>query len=168
MQASLRSAAAALAPVVLALLVGCSTAYGPGPLGVGQPRDAVLARMGEPTGQYTLQGGATRLEFARGPMGLHTYMIDLGADGRVQALAQVLTEPRFNAIVAGQTRDDVQAAIGRPSVRRPGGWQGGEVWAWRYDSLFCTWFMASMTDDGRVRDTAYGPDPRCDDPVDGK
>jgi hypothetical protein len=124
-----------------------------------------VARLGEPNASHALAGGITRLEFARGPMGLHTYMIDLGSDGRVQALQQVLTEPRFNAIAAGQTTAQVQAAIGRPSYRRHGGWQGGQVWAWRYDSTFCTWFMASITDDGRVKDTAYGPDPRCEDPV---
>jgi hypothetical protein len=51
--------------------------------------------------------------------------------------------------------------LGRPSDVRSGGRQGGEVWSYRYDAIFCTWFQVSVIDD-RVSSAAYGPDPMCD------
>src|SRR5688572_13494017 len=80
---------------VTALLGGCA-GYSPGQLAAGTPVSDVVARMGEPTGQYTLADGARRLEFARGPSGRHTYMIDVDAQGRVTRWQQVLTEQMFN------------------------------------------------------------------------
>ncbi len=56
---------------------------------------------------------------------------------------------------------DLLLALGSPSHRRGGGWQGGEVWSWRYVSTFCQWFQVSVIE-GKVRDTSYGPDPICD------
>ena len=48
---------------------------------------------------------------------------------------------------------------------RGGGWQGGQVWSWRYitNPPQCQWFQVSILDDGKLRDGgAYGIDPRCD------
>lgn len=160
-----KTRAAVLAAAVC--MAGCAS-YGPGDLRIGQSLDDVARVMGAPTGRYPLADGATRVEYARGPYGRHTYMFDVDRGGRVQALRQVLIEPQFNTIAPGQSRDDVLATLGRPSYRRPGGWPGGEVWAWRYDSLFCQWFMASIDDAGRVSSTSYGPDPICDDPYDSR
>ena len=36
------------------------------------------------------------------------------------------------------------------------------VWAYRYEVTHCQWFMVGVGDDGRVVDTAYGPDPLCE------
>jgi hypothetical protein len=149
---------------LLPLLVLCACAgYGTAGLKPGQTPQEVAALMGPPTGRHAAPDGAQRLEYARGPYGKHTYMIDLDADGRVQRWQQVLTEANFNAIVAGMPRAQVLSLLGRPSNRRPGGWQGGEIWSWRYDSPFCQWFQVTMPDDGKVRDTGYGADPVCED-----
>jgi hypothetical protein len=155
--------AATVAAVVLAVMLAACAGYGPGPAAVGQTEAEVAARMGPPTGRHALADGRTRLEYARGPFGRHTFMLDLDAQGRVASVQQVLTEARFNAIRAGMPRAELLAELGRPSDRRSGGWQGGEVWSWRYDAIFCQWFMVSVTDQGVVKDTAYGPDPLCDD-----
>lgn len=159
---TLRLAAAA---ACAAALGGCAS-YGPPRIQPGQPADLLPQSMGQPTGRYALPDHGTRLEYARGPMGKHTYMVDVGADGRVAGWQQVLTESNFNAVAEGVPDDELLQRLGRPSERRGGGRQGGEVWSYRYDSTpFCQWFQVSVID-GRVKNTAYGPDPLCDD--DGK
>ena len=74
----------AFASVVLALAAGCAS-YGPSSLRVGQSADEATRQMGVPTARYARTDGGSRLEFARGPFGKHTYMVDVDADGRVRA-----------------------------------------------------------------------------------
>jgi hypothetical protein len=155
---SLRPASAA---IVAALLAACA-AYGPADVRVGQSADDVIRSMGRPTGSYALGDGGTRLEFARGPFGLHTYMVDLDAAGRVVRWRQVLTDADFNGIAAGMSRDDVLVRLGHPSDTRYIGWQKLVVWAYRYDTPMCQWFQVSLNGQGRVADVSYGPDPRCE------
>lgn len=144
----------------LLTLASCA-GYSPGPLPVGATLEQVTAQLGSATGRYPLPQGGTRLEFARGPFGKHTYMVDMDAAGRVLGWQQVLTENNFNEIRDGLSRDELLFRLGRPSQRRGGGWQGGEVWSYRYEAIFCQWFQVSMID-GVVRAPAYGPDPICE------
>ena len=81
----------------------------------------------------------------------------------VLATAQVRSEARFNAVKAGLSQDDLQRVLGRPSNVRGLSFQQQNVWSYRYDSPFCQWFQVGVGYDGRVVDTAYGPDPLCDD-----
>lgn len=155
------AAGAVAAAAATAALAGCAT-YGPGTLRPGDDSAEVTRQLGAPTARYPMPGGVQRLEFARGPFGKHTYMVDLDTAGRVARVEQVLTEERFARVQAGQSRDELLRLLGRPSDRRGGGWQPGEVWAWRYESPFCQWFMVSIDPQGRVVDSAHGPDPLCD------
>ncbi|WP_425257980.1 hypothetical protein ACPOLB_20965 [Rubrivivax sp. RP6-9] len=135
------------------------------PAAPGQSQADLQQRLGTPTGRYALPDGATRLEFARGPFGRETWMVDVDASGRATAVRQVLNEASFAAFQArapGMPRDELLRTLGRPGERRHGGWQGGEVWSWRYPTNDCLWFQVSIGDDGLVRDGAYGIDPRCD------
>ena len=63
---------------------------------------------------------------------------------------------------AGMTRDDVLSRIGRPATTWPIAYQRQIVWSYRYESPFCQWFMVGMGQEGKVVDTAYGPDPLCE------
>jgi len=119
--------------------------------------------MGEPTGRYPLPDGGSRVEYARGPAGAHTYMVDVDAAGRVRSVEQVLTERNFNAVQIGTPREDVRRLLGRPSETR-GGWRGGgEVWSYRYDWVgTCRWFQIGV-DNSLVREANYAVDPDCDD-----
>lgn len=141
---------------------GCSS-YGPTALPAQATVDQATAAMGKPSGDYTLPNAGRRLEFARGPFGKHTFMLDFDAQGRLTASRQVLTEPDFDAVRSGMSEAEVLARIGHPSETRRIGWQAQTVWAYRYDSPFCRWFQVGIGNDGRVVDTAYGPDPRCED-----
>lgn len=153
---------ASFAAGVLAVLAACA-GYSPGDLRPGQTEAEVRARMGEPTGRYPLPDGGSKIEYARGPMGKHTYMIDVDASGRVRGWEQVLTEARFGAVAIGAPQADVRGLLGRASETR-GGWRGiGEVWSYRFEDLFCRWFQVWMVE-GRVREAAFAPDPMCEEP----
>jgi hypothetical protein len=151
----------ACVPAIGALLLAACAGYGPSGVRTGDTGDAVAKSMGPPTARYTLPQGGTRLEYARGPFGKHTYMVDLDPQGRVTAWNQVLTEPNFESVREGWSQDDLLARLGTPSHRRSGGRQGGEVWSYRYDAVFCQWFQVSVNG-GRVSNTGYAPDPICD------
>ena len=144
------------------LLVGCA-GYGPGNLAPGQTEADVRARMGEPTDRASLPSGGSRLDYARGPMGAHTYRIDLDATGRVQSVQQILTESNFEAVRPGETPANVRERLGLPAEQRVG-WRGvGEVWSYRYDHrVECRWFQVWLVE-GRVREASYASDPLCDE-----
>jgi hypothetical protein len=148
-------------------LAGCA-AVAPAP---GTPQVEVLRQWGAPTSRYALPAEGVRLEYATGPYGRTTWMVDLDAQGRVTQARQVLNEAEFLAVqtqaARGMVREELLRWIGRPGERRHGGWPGGEVWAWRYPTNDCLWFQVSISDEGRVRDGAFGIDPLCSSPADG-
>jgi hypothetical protein len=143
------------------LLAACTT-YGPGNLRAGQSEADVRARLGEPTERASLPGGGTRLDFARGPFGQHTYRVELDATGRIASIGQLLTEANFATVRPNMAAAEARERLGRPSETR-GGWRGvGEVWSYRYESTFCKWFQVWVVND-RVREAAYADDPVCDE-----
>jgi hypothetical protein len=156
---SIRAACAWLSTT--ALLAGCA-GYAPTDSLIGRSAEAVSGELGPPTGRHTLPDGSTRLEYARGPFGKHTFMIDLDGAGRVARIEQVLTEPKFESVRPGDARKSVLLLLGRPSeVGRI--WRGAELWQYRYDAPVCRWFVITLEPDGGgVRDAGYVPDPACD------
>lgn len=131
---------------------------------VGMPRADVERALGMPNARHALPVGE-RLEFATGPYGRTTWMVDLNAAGKLESARQVLDERHLLEVQArlpGMTRDALLRTLGRPGEVRGGGWQGGQVWSWRYETHWCLWFQVSIGDDGRVRDGAFLPDPVCD------
>jgi len=159
--------AAYLLPPLLAL-AACAGWSRPPPQ-PGQSEAEARQRLGAATARYALPGGTARLEFATGPWGRETWMVDLDTGGRVSAARQVLGEASFAAFQAkapGMSREELLRTLGTPGERRSGGWQGGEVWSWRYPTNDCLWFQVSIGADDVVRDGAYGIDPRCDAPSD--
>ena len=148
--------------IAWAALAGCATRYGPESL----PRDAsvadITAALGAPTARHAHAGGE-RLEYARGPYGKHTYMLDVDARGRLAGWQQVLDEPHFDGIRAGMTRAELLMTLGHPSDTRILAFQRRTLWSYRYDSPFCTWFQVALDRQDRVVDTGYGPDPLCED-----
>jgi hypothetical protein len=151
----------ALSACFSAVLLGCATpAVVP-----GQPRDAVLQAWGLPSARYAMPGGAERLEFATGPWGRTTWMIDVDAAGRVQAAQQVLNEAHFAKLqgqAPGMTQAQLLRQLGTPGERKHGGYQGGEVWSWRYPTNDCLWFQVSINTAAVVTSAGYGTDPSCD------
>lgn len=160
-----RIGAACAAVVSLAVLGGCSLSRG---LQTGLAEAEVLQRLGAPTARYPMGDGRMRLEYATGPMGRETWMVDLDAQGRVREWFQALDEPRLHAFQAqapGLSIDELLRALGRPGeirqVARVAG-RPGEVWAWRYPTPECLWYEVSIDIGRRVVDAGFGIDPACD------
>ncbi|MFN6992708.1 MAG: outer membrane protein assembly factor BamE [Aquincola tertiaricarbonis] len=152
-----------LLPAVLpALLAACATGYSPGSLKPGDSIDTAVRQMGQPTGEYPRADGSRRLEFARGPYGKHTYMLDFDAQGRLLQSSQVLTETTFASVQAGMTADQVRQTLGRPARVWGVRYHNQTVWSYRYDTPFCQLFHVGITPSGVVEDTSFGPDPACD------
>ena len=163
-----RSFSGMLVVMVLAVTAaGCGT-YRPQDIRAGQSEAELMQLMGQPTGRYNRVPGVTRLEYATGPYGRVTWMIDIDSAGKVVAWAQVLNETAFSYVQAhfqGQDNEWLRYTLGRPGEVRGGGWQGGQVWSWRYPTNECSWYQVSVLDSGKLRDGgAYGIDPRCDAP----
>jgi hypothetical protein len=148
------------------LLAGCASFSAPPPQ-PGEDAAAVLARLPAPTGEFANADGSRRLEFARGPFGRQTHMLDIGADGRVQRWEQVLTEAQFATVQPGISSDELRRKIGRPSWTWGVRYRDQTVWSYRFDNIFCQAFHVGISPAGVVEDTSFGPDPRCERPMRG-
>jgi len=145
-----------------AFLAACA---GPGitPLQLGANEAEVRQLWGEPTGRYALPDGS-RLEYATGPYGVTTWMVDLDATGHVTGWRQVLSESNLQAVqgqLPGMDTETLLRTLGRPGERRHGGRQGGQWWFWRFHNSFCLWFLVDIGNDGIVRESVFDIDPRC-------
>lgn len=154
----------ALCAVVLVglLATGC-TSFSPRSIAPGTPAADVMRSLGAPTGEYALPDAGKRLEYARGPLGKHTWMLDFDAKGGLVMATQVLTESRFNQVLAGMPKDQLLFSLGRPSQQASVGIQRQTVWSYRYESPFCQWFRVGLDEGGQVTDTGYYTDPQCED-----
>lgn len=145
-----------------ALLLSACAALTPKLAQPGQTEAQMLATMGTPTGRYALDGGAQRVEYAKGPFGRVTWMVDLDAGGRVSAVQQVLTRANFAKVRHGMSRDEVLHLLGQPADKA-GEYMNRQTWSWRFETYECEWVRITFTAEGRVRGGAsYLPDPRCD------
>jgi hypothetical protein len=136
---------------------------------LGASEQEAILQMRPLTARYAMPDGGVRLEFARGPYGRETWMIDVDNAGRVVAVQQVLGEAKlaeFQKRAPGMSRDELLRTLGTPGEKRSGGWQPGQVWSWRFPTNDCLWFQVSMGDDGVVKDGAFAIDPICDAPND--
>jgi hypothetical protein len=151
---------AAAASMVLAL-AACAGYSPDASVQAGATEAQVVQTMGQPTGRYTMPNGTQRLEFARGPYGVHTWMIDLDAQGRVAQVDQVLDARHFALVLPGQSRDEVLRTIGRPGERM-GMMRNGQIWSWRYPNNDCLWWQAQLDAQGIVTSAGFSQEPRCD------
>ena len=159
-----------LALLLTAALAACA------PLQPPRSEQEALQTWGAPTSRYTLPDGAQRLEYATGPYGRATWMMDVGPQGSasgdrpVLRMRQVLTDTELMALQAAMPMPAAALLqwIGRPGETRHGGRAGGRVWGWRYQTNDCLWFLVSVDDAGTAQSAAFMPDPRCDTPSDAR
>lgn len=145
----------------LAALSGCA-ALQPRLVQPGQSEADMFSIMGQPTGRYAMDGGGQRVEYAKGPQGRVTWMVDLDRAGRVNAVQQALTPANFAAVYDGMPRDALLRLLGRPA-HRAGEYMNRETWSWRYETYECLLLRVTLTAEGRVRGGASElPDPQCD------
>ena len=114
--------------LAIAVIAACAspTAFAPGSSIVD-----VRARVGTPTDIRFDRNGDELWEYARGPEGFETYVVRVGADGKVKEVAQILTDDQLMKVVPGtMTKADVKNLLGRPSDQSFTG--AGTVWSWRF------------------------------------
>lgn len=145
-----------------ALVAGCTSMASPKTLAPGATEAEVVAAMGKVTGRYKFTEGGYRLEFARGPQGRETWMIDFDAAGRMVDAEQVMDLWYLNSITPGLSTEDVLARIGHPGSIRPIPRQQLSIWNYRYPTFDCLWYQISIGDDGKVISGSTGIDPQCD------
>ena len=119
--------------LLTSLLTACASYSGAG-LRPGEARlDDVLRLMGEPALRWQDPDGSMQLAYPRGPAGIHTYMVRLGPDGRLQSNENVLNETEFARIRPGMTQEQVLRVLGPPDASRTAYFKARNelVWDWR-------------------------------------
>lgn len=121
-------------------------------------------RVGLPTDIRFDRNGDELWEYARGPEGTETYLVRVGADGKVKEVTQILTEDRLMAIVPGKmTKADVRQILGRPSDQSFYG--AGTVWSWRFkrNGVQPGFLTVTFNSDNTVKERIAIIDPAGDD-----
>lgn len=99
----------------------------------GESTEADVRRwMGQPDLVWEEEDGSRVLEYPRGPMGMETYFVSIGADGRYREIRQVLTPENFGQLKPGMDRDQVRQILGRPGETARFSLSKEEVWSWRH------------------------------------
>lgn len=122
----------------------------------------VRQQFGEPVQITERADGSKLLSYPRQPEGWTNYEAEIGADGRLVALRQLLTEANFAKVQPGLTQAAVGKLLGRHArelryASRP----GETVWRWHVQrgqdkKVFDVVFDA----DGRVLSSQLGDDER--------
>jgi hypothetical protein len=145
----------------LAVLATLSACAGYAGLGL-QPGEARLAdvekRLGKPALRWQEPDGTQRLVYPRGPLGFHTYMAHIAADGRLLRIENVLDEQGFAAIRPGMSKDEVLRAIGPPDPSATMYFAARDelVWDWRYCDTWSSparFYVLFDGSSGKVRST---------------
>ena len=87
---------------------------------------------GAPSMVWEEEGGTRMLEFVKGPAGHRTFMIQIGADGKLKSVEQVLKPTMFVKVVQGMSQDQVRRLIGAPFKKEPYALSREVGWHYRY------------------------------------
>ncbi len=122
----------------------------------------VRQQFGEPVTVTVAPDGTRTLDYPRQPEGWTNYLIQIGPDGKMSSLRQLLNPDNFARIKPGLTREQVRQLLGRPAKTTPYALRQQEVWDWRFKENGQTSRLFSVTFDaaGQVLGTGMGDDPR--------
>jgi hypothetical protein len=154
----LESIATALLAFSASLLLAACASYSGSGL---KPGEATLAEvegvMGTPMMRWKNPDGSLQLAYPRGQAGFHTYMVAIGADGRLASIANVLDSKNFALIQPGMTEEQVLRILGPTTCGKAVFPARNElVWQWRYLDDFrasAHFFVLFDTATGKVRST---------------
>src|SRR4030067_2537156 len=91
------------------LLVACTSYSGRG-LNPGESRvEDVLRIMGDPAMRWQESDGTQQLAY---PRGIHTFMVQIGPDGKMQRIENVMHMKTFARISPGMTKSEVLRILG--------------------------------------------------------
>ena len=122
----------------------------------------VRKQFGEPTQIVEHADGSKLLEYPRQPEGWTNYAIEIGADGKMSSLRQLLTPINFAKVQAGMDQAEVRRTLGKPAkTQRYSMKPDEEVWEWRFmDGQQKKVFNVTFDRDARVLHSAISDDPR--------
>jgi outer membrane protein assembly factor BamE (lipoprotein component of BamABCDE complex) len=98
-------------------------------------------QMGKPETERTFTDGSKRFEYPRGPEGLNTYFVDIGPDGLLVSVSQVLTAANFAKVRIGMSDDEVRRLLGKPGQVAVYPLKPETVWSWK-------WREGGVTEEG--------------------
>ncbi len=156
----------AITPLILALglTVGLTTGFLSGcantpPLFPGDAESVVLSKLGPPAARYQV-GAEQWLEY---PGFQNTWFAHIGADGKLNAWEQVLTQTKFATITLDKaTKKEVLRTLGHPVESSYLSLPKLEVWSYRYKEagVWDSMMHVHFDNTGIVRKMENGPDPR--------
>ena len=99
----------------------------------GADADAVRADMGTPALVVPLADGGQAWFYPRGRVGRQTFRAELGPDGRLRKVEQVLDEAHFDQVIAHKTtREELLAMLGPPVYELHGSLSKTTDWEYTY------------------------------------
>ncbi|HET7831951.1 MAG TPA: hypothetical protein VFK88_03200 [Gallionella sp.] len=121
--------------VLTALILTSCASYSGSNLKPGEARlEDVVRVMGAPAMRWQEPDGTQQLAYPRGPEGVHTYMVRIGADGRLQQITNVLEEETFARVRSGMNKSQVLKILGPSQPAWTAYYRARDelVWEWRY------------------------------------
>ena len=121
-------------------LAGCASFSGSS-LAPGTSEAEVRATMGPPAMELADPDGTRLLYYPRGPLGNQTYVAQIGPEGELRGIDNVLNDGTFNAIRPGLTEAQVLRMIGPPREKdyfsnlQQTAWDYKFQDTWGYDSI---------------------------------
>ncbi len=152
------------------LLSACASYSGSGLIAGQSTAAEVEALMGKPAERFEKSGGGSVFFYPRGPLGRETYAVVIGANGKVQAIEQRLTDANIAKLVLGTTTArEVRELFGPPSVTTHYARLQRDVWEYPMDPLYRPFVLTvQFSADGIVREVFKMKDYKAEPPsVDG-
>ncbi|MBQ0933931.1 outer membrane protein assembly factor BamE domain-containing protein [Ideonella paludis] len=129
--------------------------------GVASESD-VRQQFGEPTRTVERADGSKVLEYPRQPEGTTNYVIEIGPDGKMSSLRQLLQPANFAKVQPGMSDLEVRQLLGQPAKTHRFDLKPDEtIWDWRFqDGQERKVFSVTFGKDKTVIATATQDDPR--------
>ena len=122
-----------LSLLLLFVLAACAS-YSGSSLKPGQAQLAeVLQTMGQPELSWQNPDGSLQLAYPHGPAGFDTFMVHLGADGRLRSIENALDARHVNLIRADMSKEEILRLLGPSNVDCTVYFKARDelVWDWR-------------------------------------
>ena len=137
-----------------ALIAGCASYSGKGLIPGTSTAADVEALMGRPAERIAKPDGSSVLYYPHAPVGRETYAVSIGADGKVQAVEQRLTDANIARLVRGTTTArEVRELFGPPPITTRLPRLQREVWEYPMDNIAMPYLLlVQFSGDGIVRE----------------
>jgi outer membrane protein assembly factor BamE (lipoprotein component of BamABCDE complex) len=122
----------------------------------------VRKQFGDPVTIETKPDGSRVFDYPRQPEGWTNYRIEIGPDGKMSSLRQLLNADNFARVQPGMSTQEVLRLLGRPAMMSSYELKKEELWSWRFkeNNQDGKMFNVTFGQDGRVRGSAVGEDVR--------